>query len=139
MASRVDDVMRLCCELLGHKEFKVKAKNSFKCAGALGAAVLLCGLVAGRVGVVGGLVGGLLGIWRTRRKFKPLPQILMELTPAQQQKLYNDVLAVIGNLHWTDAAHLIALVKGDATLQQQVTAALLNYVSKELRAEVRNR
>uniref|UniRef100_A0A3Q3ME05 Uncharacterized protein n=1 Tax=Labrus bergylta TaxID=56723 RepID=A0A3Q3ME05_9LABR len=76
---------------------------------------------------------------KTHRKFKPLPQILMELTPAQQQKLYNDVLAVIGNLHWTDAAHLIALVKGDATLQQQVTAALLNYVSKELRAEVRNR
>lgn len=61
----------------------------------------------------------------------------MELPPNQQKKLYNDVVAVLGSLNWTDAAQLIALVMGNATLQQQVTAALLNYITKELRAEVR--
>lgn len=61
----------------------------------------------------------------------------MELSPAQQQKLYDDIVAVLGNLDWMDAAQLIALVMGNATLQQQVTAALLNYITKELRAEVR--
>lgn len=63
----------------------------------------------------------------------------MELPPPQQQKLYDDIVAVLGNLDWMDAAQLIALVMGNATLQQQVTAALLNYVTKELRAEVRYR
>lgn len=72
-----------------------------------------------------------------RGQFKPLPQILMELPPNQQKKLYEDIMAVLGNLNWTDVAQLIALVMGNATLQQQVTAALLNYISKELRAEVR--
>lgn len=72
----------------------------------------------------------------TSGQFSPLPQILMELPPAQQQRLCRDVLAVLGSLNWTDAAQLVALVMGNATLQQQVTAALLNYVAKELRAEV---
>ncbi len=89
------------------------------------------------VSLPGGAVGGLLGSWLTSGQFRPLPQILMELPPNQQQKLYSDVMAILGNLNWMDAAQLIALVMGNATLQQQVTAALLNYVSKELRAEVR--
>uniref|UniRef100_A0A8C6SSB5 Chromosome 19 open reading frame 12 n=1 Tax=Neogobius melanostomus TaxID=47308 RepID=A0A8C6SSB5_9GOBI len=75
-------------------------------------------------------------IWWTSGQFRPLPQILMELPDAQKDKLYKDVTAVLANLDWTDAAQLIALVMGNSTLQQQVTAALLNYVSKELRAEV---
>lgn len=78
-----------------------------------------------------------MGSWLTSGQFRPLPQILMELPPNQQKKLYNDVVAVLGSLNWTDAAQLIALVMGNATLQQQVTAALLNYITKELRAEVR--
>lgn len=84
-------------------------------------------------------MGGLLGSWLTSGQFRPLPQILMELPPQQQKKLYDDVSAVLGNLDWTDAAQLIALVMGNATLQQQVTAALLSYITKELRAEVRYR
>lgn len=63
----------------------------------------------------------------------------MELPPTQQQKLCNDIMAVLGNLDWMDAAQLVALVMGNATLQQQVTAALLSYVTKELRAEVHYR
>lgn len=89
------------------------------------------------VSVPGGAVGGLLGSWMTSGQFRPLPQILMELPPNQQKKLYNDIVAVLGNLDWMDAAQLIALVMGNSTLQQQVTAALLNYITKELRAEVR--
>lgn len=87
--------------------------------------------------LAGGAVGGLLGSWLTSGQFKPLPQILMELPPGQQQKLYSAIVPILGSLDWTDVAQLIALVMGNATLQQQVTAALLNYISKELRAEVR--
>lgn len=61
----------------------------------------------------------------------------MELPPTQRKKLCDDIMAILGNMDWKDAAQLIALVMGNASLQQQVTAALLNYVTKELRAEVR--
>ncbi|XP_071345861.1 protein C19orf12 homolog [Trachinotus anak] len=138
MASAMSDVMRLCCEISAHDQIKVAVKNSAKGAMAAGGIAFVGGLLGGPAGIaVGGAVGGLLGSWMTSGQFRPLPQILMELPPNQQKKLYNDVMAVLGNLDWMDAAQLIALVMGNATLQQQVTAALLNYVSKELRAEVR--
>ncbi|XP_072550805.1 protein C19orf12 homolog isoform X2 [Salminus brasiliensis] len=72
----------------------------------------------------------------TTGQFKPLPQIIMEMTTEQQQRLYEDIMAILGSLNWTDVAQLTAIVMGNASLQQQVTAALLNYVHKELQAEV---
>ncbi|KAJ3596174.1 hypothetical protein NHX12_002583 [Muraenolepis orangiensis] len=84
----------------------------------------------------GGAVGGLLGCWMTSGQFKSLPQIIMELAPNQQQRLYADVSAILGNQKWTYFAQLMALVMGNATLKQQVTAALLSFISKELQAEV---
>ncbi|CAL9701275.1 unnamed protein product [Knipowitschia caucasica] len=137
MAPRIDDVMRLCCELSAHDQIKVAVKNSTKGALMAGGSAFVGGLLAGPPGIaVGGAVGGLLGSWMTSGQFRPLPQILMELPPAQRDRLYQDVVAVLSNLDWTDAAQLIALVMGNATLQQQVTAAILNYVTKELKAEV---
>lgn len=72
----------------------------------------------------------------TSGQFKPLPQVIMELTPDQQHRLYEDIAAILGSITWTDVAQLTALVMGNATLQQQVTAALLSYIHKELQAEV---
>lgn len=77
-----------------------------------------------------------MGSWMTSDQFRPLPQILMQLPPNEQQKLYDDIMLVLGNLDWMDAVQLISLVMGNATLQQQVTGALLNYVTRELRAEI---
>lgn len=134
----MDDVVRLCCEISAHDQIKVAVKNSTKGALVAGGTAFLGGLLGGPPGIaVGGAVGGLLGSWMTSGQFRPLPQILMELPPTEQEKLYNDIVAVLGNLNWTDAAQLVSLVMGNATLQQQVTAALLNYITKELRAEVR--
>lgn len=82
-------------------------------------------------------MGSLLAAWVSSGQFRPLAQILAELPPAQRDKLCRDVSAVLAGLNWTDAAQLVALVTGNATLQQQVLAALLNYVTRELRAEVR--
>ncbi len=60
----------------------------------------------------------------------------MELTPDQQCRLYEDIETILSSISWTDVAQLTALVMGNATLQQQVTAALLSYIQKELQAEV---
>lgn len=56
----------------------------------------------------------------------------MELPPAQKQKLYNDVVAILGSPTWRDVTQLIALVKGNATLQKKV----LDYLSKELKKDI---
>ncbi|XP_023674004.2 protein C19orf12 homolog [Paramormyrops kingsleyae] len=137
MPPRVDDVMQLCCKLSDNQRIKAAVKHSGKGAMMAGAIAFAGGLVGGPPGIaVGGAVGGLLGCWMTSGQFKPLPQIIMELPMQEQQKLYADIMAVLGSLDWTDAAQLTALVMGNATLQQQVTAALLGYVTQTLRAEV---
>ncbi|XP_031425476.1 protein C19orf12 homolog [Clupea harengus] len=134
MASRMDDVMRLCCNLSANQQMK----NSSIGAAVAGGTAFIGGLLAGPPGLAaGGAVGGLLGCWMTSGQFKPLPQIILELPSHQQQKLYSDIMSALGTLDWTDLAQLTALVMGNATLQQQVVATLLSYVTKELRAEVR--
>ncbi|KAM6978002.1 protein C19orf12 homolog [Aplochiton taeniatus] len=138
MAPRVDDVMRLCCDLSANQQIKATVKGSVKGGLVAGVGASLGGLLGGPLGIaVGGAVGGLLGTWMTSGEFKPLPQILMELPPTQQQDLYRNIMSVLGNLDWTDVAQLTALVKGNTALRQRVQATLLNYVTKVLRAEVR--
>ncbi|XP_029946877.1 protein C19orf12 homolog [Salarias fasciatus] len=138
MAPRVDDIVRLCCEISAQDQIKVAVKSSAQAAAMAGGAAFMGGMFAGPPGIaVGGVAGSLLAGWWASGKFRPLPQILMELPPQQQRKLYDEVMAVMGTLDWTDFAQLVALVMSSSSLQQQVTAALLNYVTKELRAEVK--
>ncbi|XP_004570829.1 protein C19orf12 homolog [Maylandia zebra] len=137
MSPRIDDVMKLCCELSTNQQVKTTVKGSGKGAAAAGALAFAGGLVGGPLGIaVGGAAGGLLGCWLTSGQFKPLPQIIMELSPQEKQKLYENLMEILGDIEWTDLAQLIALVMGNATLKQQLTAALLGYITKELQAEV---
>ncbi|XP_076856990.1 protein C19orf12 homolog [Brachyhypopomus gauderio] len=138
MAQRVEDIMRLCCEVSANRQMKAAVKNSGKGAAVAGGSAFVGGLLAGPPGIaLGGAIGGLLGCWMTSGQFRPVPQIIMELPPQQQQKLFSDVMAVLGTLDWTDVAQLLMMVMGNVSLQEQIAAAVLSYVTKELRAEVR--
>ncbi|XP_010125537.1 PREDICTED: protein C19orf12 homolog [Chlamydotis macqueenii] len=75
----------------------------------------------------------------TTGQFRPVPQILLELPPAEQRKLYDEAIVILRRLDWTDIAQLMTLVMGNAGLQQKLTAVLINYLSKELRAEIQYR
>ncbi|NXS40190.1 CS012 protein, partial [Balaeniceps rex] len=137
MPISVDDVMLLLCQLSQKKGMKAAVKHSGQGALLAGAAAFIGGLMGGPPGIaVGGAFGGLLGAWMTSGQFKPVPQILLELPPAEQQKLYDEALAILRHLDWTDIAQLTALVMGNANLQQKLTAVLINYLSKELRADI---
>lgn len=81
-------------------------------------------------------MGGLLA-WITSGDFKPVPQILMELPASEQQKLYDEAMAIIKNLDWTDAAQLIALVMGNPVLKEKMLGVLSNYLSRELKAQIK--
>ncbi|XP_029464308.1 protein C19orf12 homolog [Rhinatrema bivittatum] len=137
MPVRMNDVMALLCHISEQQQMKVAIKHSGKGAIIAGAAAFLGGLMGGPPGIaVGGAVGGLFGAWLTSGQFKPLTQIIMELPPVQQQKVYDDVYALVRHLDWTDATQLILLVTGNVALQQKVAAALINYITQELRAEI---
>nr|AAH92099.1 1600014C10Rik protein [Mus musculus] len=137
MSIMVDDVMRLLCSISQERKMKAAVKHSGKGAMVAGAMAFVGGLVGGPPGIaVGGLVGGLIGAWMTSGQFKPIPQILMELPPAEKQKLVNQVMAIIRHLDWTDAVQLTALVMSNQAMQQRLLAILTSYVTKELKAKI---
>ncbi|KAI4571666.1 protein C19orf12 homolog isoform X1 [Ovis aries] len=137
MPVAVEDIMRLLCSISEERKMKAAVKHSGRGALVTGAVAFVGGLVGGPPGLaVGGAVGGLLGAWMTSGQFKPVPQILMELPPAEQQKLFNEATAIIRHLEWTDAVQLTMLVMGSEALQKQLLAMLANYVTRELRGEV---
>uniref|UniRef100_A0A8C5PQA0 Chromosome 19 open reading frame 12 n=1 Tax=Leptobrachium leishanense TaxID=445787 RepID=A0A8C5PQA0_9ANUR len=137
MPVRLDDIMSLLCHMSEQQKMKAAVKHSAKGALVAGAGAFLGGLVGGPPGLaVGGAMGGLVAAWMTSGQFKPIPQILMELPPVQQKDLCDRVFAIVRNLDWTDATHLITLVSSNAILQQNVAALLINFVTQELRAEI---
>ncbi|XP_007474865.1 protein C19orf12 homolog isoform X1 [Monodelphis domestica] len=137
MPVMVEDIMKLLCSISEERKMKAAIKHSGKGALVAGAVAFVGGLVGGPPGIaLGGTVGGLLGAWMTSGQFKPIPQIIMELPPIEQQKLFNEAYAIIGNLHWTDVVQLTALVMGNDALQQQLASVVVNYVTQRLQAEV---
>ncbi|NXN92726.1 CS012 protein, partial [Rhinopomastus cyanomelas] len=137
MTLSVDEVMKLLSRVSQLKGMKAAVRHSGEGALLAGATAFVGGLLAGPIGITaGGAVGGLLGAWMTSGQFRPVPQILLELSPAEQQKLYDDANAILRRLDWTDIAQLTALVMTNASIQQKLTAVLVNYFSKELKAKI---
>lgn len=138
MPIKVDDIMKLLCSISHNRKMKAAVRHSGRGALVVGTVALIGGLLGGPPGMaLGGAVGGLLGAWMTSGQYKPVPQILMELPPAERQKLVNEAMAIIRNLDWTDAIQLTALVMSNQAMQQKLLAMLATYVTKELQAEIR--
>ncbi|XP_072202760.1 protein C19orf12-like isoform X2 [Excalfactoria chinensis] len=70
-------------------------------------------------------------------KFKPVPQIIMELPPAKQQTLYIEAIAVLKSLDWSDFARLTSVVMNSDILQLQLAKLLENYFARELSAVIK--
>ncbi|NWV52888.1 CS012 protein, partial [Daphoenositta chrysoptera] len=137
MPVRIDDVMKLLSHVAKVKGMKAAVTHSGRGALLTGASAFLGGLLGGPPGIAaGGVLGGLLG-WITSGQFKPVPQILMELPASEQQKLYAEAMAIIKNLDWTDAVHLIALVMANPGLKEMVAGVVTNYLSRELKAQIK--
>ncbi|XP_061449938.1 protein C19orf12 homolog [Rhineura floridana] len=133
----VNDVMRLLCRVSKVQGMTAALKHSGQGALMAGCGAFLGGLVGGPFGIaVGGAVGGLVAAKMTAGQFKPVPQIILELTPVEQQRLYEDAHAIIRNLDWTDAAQLTALVMGNAGIQEQLLTVVTNYLTTQFRAEI---
>ncbi|XP_019475285.1 protein C19orf12 homolog isoform X2 [Meleagris gallopavo] len=86
---------------------------------------------------LGGALGGLLGAWMTSGQFKPVPEILMELPPAEQQKLCNEAIAIVRNLDWIDIFQLTVLVMGSGDLKFLLARAVERFLVRELSAEIK--
>lgn len=126
MPDKVDNVMRLCEEIVGKK--LGNTKRSVLRGGAMaGLGAVAGGLLLGAVGfALGGALGGLLASV-TSQPFESLPEILKGLTPAQRRELSEKVMAELGDLTWYDAAQLIHDVIANSSLEDVVFSLVQDY------------
>ncbi|XP_027391620.1 uncharacterized protein LOC113888836 isoform X1 [Bos indicus x Bos taurus] len=134
----VKDIMRLLCSVSEKRKIKVAFKYSLLGGLVTGTVAAVGGLVGGPPGIaIGGALGGLLGSWMMSGKFKPVPQIIMELPADKQKRLFINTIAILRNLSWTSVEQLTMLVMGSKTLQKQLVDMLNNYFIKELGLEMK--
>ncbi|XP_072836997.2 protein C19orf12 homolog [Pogona vitticeps] len=137
MPINTKDMMELLCQVSELREMKAAVKHSGYGALLAGTGAFLGGLMGGPVGIaVGGALGGALGAGMSAGKFKPVPQIIMELSPQQQQQLYKKVRAIIRHLDWTDMAAITALVMTNGSIQDQVLGVLGSFLTNAVGAEI---
>ncbi|XP_003229357.1 protein C19orf12 homolog [Anolis carolinensis] len=137
MPINLDDMMQLLCRVSEMRGMRAALMHSGRGALAAFMGAFCGGLMGGPPGIaVGSAVGGLLGYRLSSGQFKPVPQIILELTPREKKKLYDEAFAIIRNLEWTDAAQVTALVMGNAGLQTKLLGVMTNFLTNELRAEI---
>uniref|UniRef100_A0A674H671 Chromosome 19 open reading frame 12 n=1 Tax=Taeniopygia guttata TaxID=59729 RepID=A0A674H671_TAEGU len=137
MPSHDDDVMALLCHIAKAKHIKASYTHSKRGGILAGGGAVLGGMLGGPPGIfVGGAVGGLIG-WLTSEDFKPVLQVLMELSAAEKQELCNATMPFVKNLCWTGARHLIDLVVSKPALMEQISDMLISYLANELKAELK--
>ncbi|NWI36402.1 CS012 protein, partial [Picathartes gymnocephalus] len=137
MPIRVGDVMTLLSHLAEVEGMRATVTHSVRGALLTGGSAFVGAVMGGPPGfAVGGAVGGAIA-WLTSEPFQSVPQILMRLPETEKQKLCAEAMAVIRNLHWTDAAQLVGLVMANPTLKGRVLGVLTNYLTNELRAQIR--
>uniref|UniRef100_A0A3Q2E0J8 Uncharacterized protein n=1 Tax=Cyprinodon variegatus TaxID=28743 RepID=A0A3Q2E0J8_CYPVA len=79
-------------------------------------------------GVAGGVVS-----WMTSKPFRPLYQILGDLSWKQKKKLFVHIMKdVLWNVVWNNAKHLVTIVKASAKLMEMVLCILATFITVEL-------
>nr|XP_019961337.1 PREDICTED: protein C19orf12 homolog [Paralichthys olivaceus] len=125
---RVDDVIELCCELFPYEEIRTTLNGAVAGGGIAGTAATVGAIFFGPPGLlVGGTLGGLLGFGMYQDTFKPLPQVLMELSPQQKKELFYHLLEVLKNKQWTDYVHLLSLVSDQPNVKKQLLKAIRQF------------
>lgn len=69
------------------------------------------------------LPGAAIGViysWKTSDDFKPLPQILREMPPAQLDELLKSVMAILVHLKWETVEGLVDYVMKDIPLKKAI-------------------
>ncbi|XP_033014845.1 protein C19orf12 homolog [Lacerta agilis] len=97
-------------------------------------------LGGGPIGLaVGSTIGGLVGTQTAAGtgEFKPIRQILLDMSPVKQQQLYMIALPVIRHMEWPNAVQLMNLVMEDVAIQEQLIGVLMDYLANELKVEIK--
>jgi len=128
MTFEMEEVISACRIIATQENVDICITSAAQGAAVAGAGAFVCGLFLGPPGLaIGGALGGLAGSAMSR-SYKPLPQILSEMSQADRRKLYNHMKTALERLEVTDAIVLMAIVSNPQhALRETVAREFLAY------------
>ena len=123
--------------IIAHQEnLRVTFSESLKGGLKVGLCVVVCGLLLGPPGfAIGGIAGGIYATC-TSKKFRPVHELLAEMTPEQRRLLQKKFVDATKNISYTDAATFLALMAGDGGVKVIVIQLIKDFVMSELKQHV---
>jgi hypothetical protein len=134
MTIDTDSIIGLLMEVAGERQIQITVQKSFKGAMICGAASFLGGLVAGPVGLAaGGTIGGLAAYCSQQGQFKPVSQVLNELSYERKERIADQVNDILTQMEVNDLAQFaqLAIVVGTVVENGNVTNAMLQRFIQE--------
>ncbi|XP_076333568.1 protein C19orf12 homolog [Tachypleus tridentatus] len=133
----LDDLMNILMILVSEENLKVTVTESLKGGIITGTSAALGGLLMGPVGLaVGGAVGGCAASYMAADKFKPVVEVLQEMSYDKKKRLVDAVTDVTSNLNITDVAKLAVLLSGNTAVRRMVIDAVISFLRNELNYKV---
>uniref|UniRef100_A0A1A9X024 Uncharacterized protein n=1 Tax=Glossina brevipalpis TaxID=37001 RepID=A0A1A9X024_9MUSC len=125
--------------LVDNQGFRVVIKRS-AVGGIIGFFSLgLGGLLLGPYGfLAGGLIGGL-AAYGLSEDFRPLPDVLMDLSDTEKQKLINHLKEAAKKIEIDDIAVLISLIQSHQQTKTAILEASVGFINNELRLKILDR
>jgi len=122
MTFEVEEVISACRIIATQANVDICITRSAQGAAIAGVGAFVCGVLMGPPGIaIGGAVGGLAGS-AFSRSYKPLPQILSEMSQEDRRKLYNHMKEALERLEITDAILLMAIVSNPQHAMRETVA-----------------
>ncbi|CAL8104742.1 unnamed protein product [Orchesella dallaii] len=133
MPVNVQEIMEACEVLSRQDNLNVCIQESLKGAAMAGIGSFVGGVLMGPVGIaIGATVGGVAGS-SVCKQYKPLYQIMQEMSEADKQRLANHMQRVLNDLDISDAVVLMALVRDPTAMgRDTLVKELGNYFGQAL-------
>ena len=138
MPVSIDDWMRVLATVAEESELRATIKGSVSGGVMAGVMTTAGGLVLGPPGLlVGALVGGGIAYTMQKDKFKPVVDVLKELTPAQKEELYKELQELRQKLSVQDAIELMLLIQGHGglVLRNQLIEIMVRFLKNTMKMD----
>ncbi|KAK9891080.1 hypothetical protein WA026_013403 [Henosepilachna vigintioctopunctata] len=134
MAPTADQILNLCQSLSEHEHLQVTVKEAAKGFLYAGAGAFVGTLLGGPIGLfIGGTVGSAAGAYQSHGKCRSVVDVIKyDMTPAQQNRLINNVKNVLQSITTEDIVVLLPMVLSSEAVKVAALREIIKFITNEM-------
>uniref|UniRef100_A0A2L2Y8L2 Uncharacterized protein n=1 Tax=Parasteatoda tepidariorum TaxID=114398 RepID=A0A2L2Y8L2_PARTP len=137
MVVNVAEAIEFVKDLTQNQQVRNTVQGSVKGGLIVGGAATLGAICLGPVGLaVGGAVGGIGAAIAAKDTFRPLPEVVADMSPQDKQRLACRVERFVQDFNVTDIASLGVLIAGNERLRERLVGELIQYLTTEMQVAI---